>query len=68
MILWKNPLQAELAKEIVKNSFKGKVFFANSGAEAVEGVLKLAKAYGRNKGRFEQDVAVLHNTGGFQPS
>ncbi len=48
-----HPLQAELAKEIVKNSFKGKVFFANSGAESVEGVLKLAKAYGRNKGRYE---------------
>lgn len=48
-----HPLQAELAKEIVENSFKGKVFFANSGAEAVEGVLKLAKAYGRNKGQYE---------------
>jgi acetylornithine/N-succinyldiaminopimelate aminotransferase len=43
-----NPYQALLAREIVKNSFRGKVFFANSGTEAVEGVLKLARVYGRN--------------------
>ncbi|MCD6539409.1 MAG: aspartate aminotransferase family protein [Candidatus Omnitrophica bacterium] len=46
--------QAELAAEIVKNSFKkGRVFFANSGAEAVEAGLKLAKAYGRRCQKLE---------------
>jgi len=41
-----HPHQPLLAKEIVRSSFKGKVFFANSGAEAVDGALKLAKAFG----------------------
>ena len=43
--------QARLAKEIIYWSFDGKVFFANSGAEANEGAVKLARAYGR--GRYE---------------
>lgn len=38
--------QGELAEAIVKRSFDGKVFFCNSGAEAVEGAIKLARAYG----------------------
>jgi predicted acetylornithine/succinylornithine family transaminase len=45
--------QAKLAEEIIFWSFKGKVFFCNSGAEAVEGAIKLARAYGHSKGRFE---------------
>lgn len=47
-----HPWQSLLAKEIVNNSFKGKVFFANSGAEAIEAALKLTRLYGRGK-RFE---------------
>lgn len=38
--------QGELAKEIVGNSFSGKVFFCNSGAEANEAAIKLARKYG----------------------
>lgn len=38
--------QAQLAKEIVRNSFSGKVFFCNSGAEANEAAIKLARKYG----------------------
>ncbi|MFH1503979.1 MAG: aspartate aminotransferase family protein [Candidatus Omnitrophota bacterium] len=41
--------QAFLAKEIVKQSFPSKVFFANSGAEAVEGAIKLSRLYGKGK-------------------
>ncbi|MCK5451693.1 MAG: aspartate aminotransferase family protein [Candidatus Omnitrophica bacterium] len=41
-----NELQGELAEKIIKYSFKGKVFFANSGAEANEGAIKLARKYG----------------------
>ena len=44
--------QPLLAKEIIKNSFKGEVFFANSGAEAVEGAIKFSRLYGKGK-RFE---------------
>jgi acetylornithine/N-succinyldiaminopimelate aminotransferase len=47
-----NDLQGELAKEIIRNSFTGTVFFCNSGAEAVEGAIKLAKKYGYPK-RYE---------------
>lgn len=43
--------QARLAKEIIHQSFRGKVFFANSGAEANEAAIKLSRAYGR--GRYE---------------
>lgn len=43
--------QAKLAKELIYWAFPGKVFFANSGAEANEGAVKLARAFG--KGRYE---------------
>lgn len=38
--------QAKLAEEIIRNSFPGKVFFCNSGAEANEGAIKLARKFG----------------------
>jgi acetylornithine/N-succinyldiaminopimelate aminotransferase len=46
-----HPFQAKLAKELVYLSFPGKVFFANSGAEANEAAIKLARMFGR--GRYE---------------
>jgi len=45
--------QALLAKKIIEHSFPGKVFFANSGAEANEAAIKLARKYGNQTGRFE---------------
>jgi predicted acetylornithine/succinylornithine family transaminase len=47
--LYKNPLQEETAEMISKVSFDGEVFFCNSGAEANEGALKLARIYGYKK-------------------
>ncbi|OGW77656.1 MAG: acetylornithine aminotransferase [Omnitrophica bacterium RIFCSPHIGHO2_02_FULL_46_20] len=46
-------LQARLAKKIVEESFPGKIFFANSGAEANEAAVKLARKYGHDKGKYE---------------
>ena len=46
-------LQGLLAKAIIDSSFPGKVFFANSGAEANEAAMKLARKYGHDKGRYE---------------
>jgi acetylornithine/N-succinyldiaminopimelate aminotransferase len=46
-------LQGLLAKKIIEESFKGKVFFANSGAEANEAAVKLARRYGHDKGRYQ---------------
>ncbi|MBI1871117.1 MAG: aspartate aminotransferase family protein [Chlamydiae bacterium] len=48
-----NEVQGDLAKEISKNSFDGKCFFSNSGAEANEGAMKLARKYGHEKGKFK---------------
>ena len=45
--------QGMLAKAIIDSSFPGKVFFANSGAEANEAAVKLARKYGSATGRFE---------------
>lgn len=40
---------AKLAEKIVKSSFMSKVFMANSGAEANEGAIKLARKYSFDK-------------------
>ena len=48
-----HPQQAKLAKEIIRNSFPGKVFFCNSGAEGCESAIKFARAYGQKTGRYE---------------
>ncbi len=45
--------QGKLAAEIVKRIGPGKVFFCNSGAEANEGLFKLARKFGHDEGRFE---------------
>ncbi|RJQ48061.1 MAG: aspartate aminotransferase family protein [Gaiellales bacterium] len=42
--------QAELAQLISENAFGGKVFFSNSGAEANECAIKLARKLGREQG------------------
>jgi acetylornithine/N-succinyldiaminopimelate aminotransferase len=41
--------QGQLAKLLVENSIKGKVFFSNSGAEANEAAIKFAKLYGKGQ-------------------
>jgi acetylornithine aminotransferase/acetylornithine/N-succinyldiaminopimelate aminotransferase len=45
--------QGRLAAELVKRIGAGKCFFANSGAEANEGLFKLARKFGHAEGRFE---------------
>lgn len=41
--------QARVAELLVENSFADQVFFCNSGAEANEGALKLARLWGKEK-------------------
>ncbi len=42
-----NEPQINLAKMLVQHSFADKAFFCNSGTEAIEGAIKLARRYGR---------------------
>jgi acetylornithine aminotransferase/acetylornithine/N-succinyldiaminopimelate aminotransferase len=50
--------QGRLAQNIVKHLAPGKVFFCNSGAEANEGLFKLARKFGHDEGRFEIITAL----------
>lgn len=45
--------QGRLAERIVRHLAPGKVFFSNSGAEANEGLYKLARKFGHDEGRYE---------------
>ena len=47
--LFHNPYQAPLARKLAEWSGLNRVFFANSGSEAVEGALKLARAFAHAK-------------------
>jgi acetylornithine/N-succinyldiaminopimelate aminotransferase len=48
--LFQNPYQAPLARKLVEWSGLERVFFSNSGTEAIDGALKLARAYAHAKG------------------
>jgi acetylornithine aminotransferase/acetylornithine/N-succinyldiaminopimelate aminotransferase len=51
--LYYNELQGRLAKCIVDLIAPGRCFFCNSGAEANEGLFKLARKFGHDEGRYE---------------
>lgn len=56
--------QIYLAKRLIELTFEGKVFFCNSGAEAIEAAIKLARKYFSvrdNAARFE----IISMTGSF---
>ncbi len=46
--------QIELAQWLTKNSFADRVFFCNSGAEANEAAIKLARKYFKDKGENDR--------------
>jgi len=54
--------QAELAELICKNSFGEKVFFCNSGAEANEGAIKLARRYGTEIDPEKYEIVAFKNS------
>ena len=53
------PLQGELAAWLTANSCADSVFFCNSGAEANEGAIKLARKYGHTKLGIEGMPTIL---------
>lgn len=54
--------QSLLAEKICKNSCADKVYFANSGAEANECAIKLAKIYQYKKGSGKTKIIALNNS------
>ena len=62
--LYYNEPQAKLAKTLVENSCADRVFFCNSGAEANEGAIKLARIYFKKKG-IENKYEIITLTNSF---
>ncbi len=58
---WYMEPQGELAQALAERSFGGQSFFCNSGAEANEAAIKLARAHGKAAGRFK----IVTMEGGF---
>jgi len=54
--------QLQLAEALVENGCLDKVFFSNSGAEANEGAVKLARKYGRLHRNGAQEVITVLNS------
>lgn len=54
-------VQEELAARLCRIGSMDKVFFANSGAEANEAAIKLARLYGHNKGIQKPGIVVMES-------
>ncbi len=57
--LYRVPGQEKVAKRLIAHSFADTVFFCNSGAEAMEGVIKLMRKYHDATGRPERDRVIV---------
>ncbi len=58
---WYIEAQGAFAQALSERSFQGQAFFCNSGAEANEAAIKLARAYGSASGRYK----IVTAEGGF---
>ena len=81
--LYYNEIAGPVGEQLVHLFGPGKIFFSNSGAEANEGLIKLARLFGRERGAYEvitarnsfhgRTMATLSATGqekiqhGFEP-
>jgi predicted acetylornithine/succinylornithine family transaminase len=54
--------QSELARELCRHSFADRVFFCNSGAEANEAAIKLARRYGLECLGGKYEILSTHNS------
>jgi predicted acetylornithine/succinylornithine family transaminase len=59
-LFWTPPAEA-LARALTDASFASNVFFCNSGAEANEAAIKLARAYASDSGSRAREIVVLEN-------
>lgn len=53
-----NTQHTQLAEKLTKNSDHSKVFFCNSGTEAIEGALKMGRKYGKLKGGESKNIIL----------
>ena len=61
--LYYNIPVAEAAKKLVLSCGLSKVFFTNSGTEAIEGAIKAARKYAWNKGKKEgSEIIAMNNS------
>src|SRR3990172_7241758 len=58
------PQQIELAKLLVEHSFADRVYFGNSGAEAIEAAIKLARKYANENWSIDR-YEIISMRGGF---
>ncbi|MDP6722166.1 MAG: aminotransferase class III-fold pyridoxal phosphate-dependent enzyme, partial [Pirellulaceae bacterium] len=54
--------QLKLAQILVDNSCMDRVFFCNSGAEANEGISKLARKWGKTKLNGAHEIITMNNS------
>jgi len=53
--------QVELSKKLVESSGLERVFFSNSGAESVEGAIKIARKYAHSRGRGGNVISMTRS-------
>ena len=60
--IYRIPLQEELARKLVNHSGMDNVFFCNSGAEANETAIKLARLYANERKISDPTIIVMENS------
>ncbi|HEY9198973.1 MAG TPA: acetylornithine transaminase [Gammaproteobacteria bacterium] len=60
--IYQIPLQEELSAELAKLAGMDRVFFCNSGAEANEAAIKLARLHGHKRGIKEPAIVVMEGS------
>jgi acetylornithine aminotransferase len=60
--LYEVPLQERLADRLCEISGMDRVFFGNSGAEANEAAIKIARLYGHKRGEKRPTIVVVDNS------
>lgn len=60
--LYYNEFQGKLAKVVCEASGLDRVFFCNSGTEAMEGAIKMIKAHGRKVDPSKYEIVSLENS------
>jgi predicted acetylornithine/succinylornithine family transaminase len=57
-----NEYQGPLAKKLAEISGLQRTFFTNSGAEAIEGAMKMIRSHGNHHGTGKHEIVSLHNS------